>query len=679
MNKLFQPIGQLKFIRFTQAIMISFRNATCTFWILNLTFLFFIVTLCNDSSRAAVLPGNNADKRQGHQSRPNILWLVSEDNSPETIGLYGNPAAYTPNIDLLAAGGIVFRHALSHSPVCAVARSALLSGLHSPSTGMHQMRSRTAQPQEIEDIFYPSLLRKAGYYTTNNAKTDYNLPVPHRRFWDESGDDAHYRNRSVGQPFFAVFNNDDTHESEMFLDVMANDPRTDPAKVLLPPYHPDTPAMRRSWAHYFDRNTKMDTWVGEKLAELESLGLADDTIVFYFSDHGGVMPRSKRFLYHTGTAIPLVIYFPEKWQHLAPSEPGTWSDELVGFVDFPPTLLSLIGESIPEQYHGRSFLGPQAIDSTPGKQPILGKEYVYLYRDRMVQQYDMQRGVFDGEFRYIRNFMPQRPNGQYIHYPFRMQAMQEWYRIWASGEATQTQSMFWLPKPTEELYHTASDPWEVNNLASDPAYSNLLKEYREATKKHILTFRDAGFIPDDMHQALIGAMTLYEYTHSDLYPLEHLVDLAEKATSRNPEHLFELIQAMDNEYGPIRFWGALGCVVLGYDAIVARSALITLLEDEFASVKVMAAEALGRIGDMERAINTLTSVLDSEYESDLLYAVNALASMHVPVEYHHQLLLKLEPIANDNNRLIRGPFEYSRRIATYLIMKWTDDIYPPIY
>jgi N-sulfoglucosamine sulfohydrolase len=641
--------------------------------------LFLVDIFFSGCSRAAVLPENNGRDKNRDQDRPNILWLVSEDNSPETIGVYGNPAAYTPHIDRLASGGIVFRHAFSHSPVCAVARSTLLSGMHSPSTGMHQMRSRIVQPPEIEALFYPNLLRKAGYYTTNNSKTDYNLPAPHRRFWDESSDDAHYKNRAEGQPFFAVFNNHDPHESSMFLDVMANDPGADPDLVELPPYHPDIPKIRRSWAHYFDMNTLMDTWVGGKLAELEELGLAENTIVFYYGDHGGVLPRSKRFLYHTGTAVPLVVYFPEKWQHLAPSEPGSWSDELVGFVDFPPTLLSLIGEPIPEQYQGRAFLGPQAKVSKSGIDPEPEIDPVFLYRDRMVQQYDMQRGVFDGEYRYIRNFMPHRPNGQYIHFPFRMQAMQAWYAHWASGKATPEQSLFWLPQPSEELYHTASDPWEVHNLAGDPAYAEKLGELREATRRYKLNYRDAGFIPDDMHQALTGGMTLYEYIRSDAYPLDYLVDLAEKATSRNPEYLPELLWAMQEDYAPARFWGALGCLVLGYDAMAARSGLTFLLDDEFASVRVMAAEALGRMGDMDLAIAALSDVLDSELESELLYAVNALASLDVPEKYHGVLLNKLRPIAYDEERVIRGSFEYSRRTATYLVLKWTEDTYPPIY
>jgi len=275
--------------------------------------------------------------------------------------------------------------------------------------------------------------------------------------------------------------------------------------------------------------------------------------------------------------------------------------------------------------------------------------------------------------------MPHRPNGQYIHFPFRMQAMQEWYRIWASGEATHKQSLFWVPQPPEELYHTASDPWEVHNLAGDPEYAGKLGDLREATRRYMLNYRDAGFIPDDMHHALTEGMTLYEYIRTDAYPLEYLVDLAEKAGSRNPEHLPVHKRAMQDDYAPARFWGALGCLVLGYDAMAARSGLITLLDDEFASVRVMAAEVLGRFGDMDLAIAALSDVLDSELESELLYAVNALASLDVPAKYHDELLAKLRAIAYDEERVIRGSFQYSRRTATYLVLKWTEDTYPPIY
>ncbi len=629
--------------------------------------LYFIIYSCTHDSSTT-----DEDRRSNamHQDRPNILWLVSEDNSPETVGVYGDPAARTPNIDRLAQQGLVFRHAFANSPVCAVARSALISGMHSPSPGLHLMRSRIEVPEYLEDAFYPRLFQLAGYYTTNNAKTDYNVPEPHSRFWDESGNQAHYKNRASDQPFFAVFNNHDPHESRMFMDVMTEEPVTNPDDITLPPFHPDIPEIRRSWAHYYDLNSKMDEWVGEMLAELEELGEADNTIVMYYSDHGGVLPRSKRFLYHTGTAVAFVVYLPEKWQHLAPYEPGSCVDELVSFVDFPATVLELAELDIPEHYQGRPFMGHR-----PGEEPGT----VFLYRDRMVQTFDMQRGVFDGEYRYIRNYMPHRPNGQYIHYPFRMQSMQAWYHAWANGQTTPEQSLFWLPQPPEELYHTAVDKWEVNNLAHDPVYAGKLNELREATREHVLRIRDAGFIPEDMFVDLASEQTLYEYTQSEAYPLERLVELAEQATSRNPEYLPLLELAMSDPFPPFRYWGALGCLVLGHDSYAMRPVLETLLDDDFASIRVMAAEALSRLGDMDLAIATLDDILDSVREDELLYAVNALANMDVHDQYRSSLLSKLRPIAEDEDREVRGAFNFSRRTANYLVKKWTEDDYPPIF
>ncbi len=639
----------------------------------------FIMTGCNDTPAPVLVFEQRGDRIQ---DRPNILWLVSEDNSPETIGVYGDPATRTPNIDRLAEEGLVFRHAFANSPVCTVARSTLVAGMHAPSLGLHLMRSRTVLPDYIEDIFYPRVLQQAGYYTTNNAeidpftnesKTDYNVPEPHSRFWDESSPEAHYKNREPDQPFFAVFNNHDPHESRMFLDVIAEEPVTNPADIQIPPYHPDIPEIRRSWAHYYDLNSRMDEWVGEMLKELEEEGLADNTIVMYYSDHGGVLPRSKRFLYHTGTAIPLVVYFPENWKHLAPAEPGSTLDRLVSFVDFPSTIMSITGIEIPDNYQGRAFMG--ATTEPP-------EETVFFYKDRMAQRFGSQRGVFDGEYRYIRDYLPHRPNGQYSHYPFRMQSFRAWYQAWADGETTPVQSQFWLPQPAEQLFLTADDPWEVKNLAQDPAYSNKLSELRESTRRHILNNRDAGFIPEDMFDDLSGNQTVYEYIWSEEYPLERTLEIAEFASTRNPEFIPELKKAMRDPYPPIRFWGAMGCAVLGYDAISVRLELESLLDDEYGSIRATAAEALARMGDMDQAIASLGSMLTSTDATVLLYAVNALAALDVDEKYHEFLLTELRPIAEDANREIHDDFNFHRqlprRVATYLVRKWTEDDYPPL-
>ncbi|MCC5905873.1 MAG: sulfatase-like hydrolase/transferase [Balneolaceae bacterium] len=603
--------------------------------------------------------------------RPNILWLVSEDNSPETISIYGDPAAQTPNIDRLAETGLVYTNANSNAPVCSVARSVLLSGMHAPSTGLHHHRTRTAVPVQLENIFYPRLLQESGYYTTNNAKTDYNVPGPHDRFWDESGNEAHYENREEGQPFFAVFNNEIPHEGQMFLDVMAEDPETNPDDITMPDYHPDIPEIRRSWAHYYDLNRQMDEWVGRMVEELEEHGLREDTIIMYYSDHGGVLPRSKRTLYHTGTSVALVVHIPEKWQHLIDEVPGTKIDRLVNFVDFAPTIMSLTGVGIPSEYQGSAFLGRQTEEA---------EKTTFMYRDRMDQNIDMQRGVFDGRYRYIRNFMPHRPNGQFHNYPFNMVAMQAWYHEWAEGRTNSIQSRYWLPQEPFELYDFQNDPWEVDNLAGDPNFADKVYELRNELNQYLIEIRDAGFIPFDMMEEFSGDSTLYQYTQSDEYPIERLIEIAGIASSRNPAKVTDLKNAMRDEYAPVRFWGAIGAVVLGYEARTTESELIELLDDDYGSIRATAAEALGRMGKQDLAIESLYDQLDSNRNDELLYSLNALAHLDVDEKFHERLLEKIQPIALDEDLILEGDiFEHSRRIAQYLYLKWTRDEYPPIF
>ncbi len=300
--------------------------------------------------------------------RPNILWITSEDNSP-FFGCYGDPLARTPNLDAMAREGVLYLNAFANAPICAPARSTILTGMYACSLGTQPMRSGNAIPAAVTP--YPQLLREAGYYCTNNAKTDYNTKVDVKAAWDECSNKAHWKNRKPGQPFFAIFNLTVSHESGCHKSPASTE--TDPAKIALPAYHPDTPLMRRQWALYYDNISKMDAQAGERLRELKEAGLLDDTIVFYYADHGGVLPRSKRFLYESGTHVPMLVRFPAKYRPLASGDPGTKTDRLVSFVDLAPTLMSLAGVPVPGIMQGEAFLGPQA------KPP---REYVYLFRDR---------------------------------------------------------------------------------------------------------------------------------------------------------------------------------------------------------------------------------------------------------------------------------------------------------
>jgi N-sulfoglucosamine sulfohydrolase len=287
---------------------------------------------------------------------PNILWITSEDNS-RLLGCYGDDFATTPHLDQLASEGFLYTHAYANTPVCAPARNTIITGVHACSNGNEQMRSTYLKSEKVR--FYTEFLQSQGYYCTNNSKTDYNTrPVDLKTMWDESSRNAHYKNRAQGQPFFAIFNLTVSHESSIHKSIPNDELRHRPEDVSLPPYHPDTPEMRHDWAQYYDKVEDMDTQVGALLRELEEAGLAENTIVFYYSDHGGVLGRSKRYLFETGTHVPMIVRIPEKYKHLYPAEtPGSKVDRLVSFVDLAPTLLSLIGLEAPEYMQGNAFLG----------------------------------------------------------------------------------------------------------------------------------------------------------------------------------------------------------------------------------------------------------------------------------------------------------------------------------
>jgi arylsulfatase A-like enzyme len=277
---------------------------------------------------------------------PNILWLVSEDNSP-FLGCYGDKFATSPNIDKLASEGFLYTHAYCNAPVCAPARNSIITGVYANSNGHEHMRSNYKKSDIVKT--YPEFLRKAGYYCTNNDKTDYNTSsIDPGKIWDESSNKAHYKNRASGQPFFAVFNTMISHESSLHTSTPKDKLHHNPDEVVLPPYHPVTNDIKHDWAQYYDEIEKMDAWVGEKLQELEDAGLSENTIVFYYGDNGGVLPFSKRYVYERGTQVPFIIKIPEKYSYLYPAEkPGKRVGRLVSFVDLAPTLLSIVGIPVP--------------------------------------------------------------------------------------------------------------------------------------------------------------------------------------------------------------------------------------------------------------------------------------------------------------------------------------------
>ncbi|HPD14481.1 MAG TPA: sulfatase-like hydrolase/transferase [Planctomycetota bacterium] len=407
----------------------------------------------------------------------NVLWVTCEDTSPD-LGCYGDPYAVTPNLDKLAAEGCRYDLAFSHAPVCAPARSGIITGMYPTTIGSHHMRCQ-AVPQPFVRCF-TEYLRAAGYYCTNNSKTDYNFPPP-LTAWDECSNKAHWRSRpDKSQPFFAVFNIGATHESQCW----PNDGpfQHDPAKANLPPYYPDTPVVRRNWARYYDQVTKMDAQVAGILRQLREDGLAEDTVVFFYGDHGRGLTRGKRWCYDSGLRVPLLIRWP------GVIKPGSTSDRLVCFIDFGPTVLSIAGIQPPEHMQGRAFLGP--FDTPP-------RDCVFAARDRMDETYDIIRSVRDKRFRYIRNFEPHKPYAQVIKYMEKMPILQEMRRLHAEGKLSGPPALWFAErKPVEELYDTTKDPHEIDNLAGKPEFQDTLAKMRKQLDDWMKETKDLGLIPE---------------------------------------------------------------------------------------------------------------------------------------------------------------------------------------
>jgi arylsulfatase A-like enzyme len=527
--------------------------------------------------------------------RPNILWLTSEDNHT-FLGCYGDPVARTPTLDKLAKEGILYERCFSQ-PVCAPSRFALITGSFAVSSGpAGHMRASGKIPQAMKG--FPALLREAGYYTTNNAKTDYNSPINMKETWNESGNQAHWRKaQKNAQPFFSVFNHEVTHESCLFpvQDRNLAAPPMDRALVRIPPYQPDTPEIRDDWGRYHDHIHAMDGMIAQKLAELEKAGLAEDTIVFYFADNGGVLPRSKRFLQQSGSNVPLIVYFPPKWRHLAPATPGTRIKDPVCFPDFGPTVLSLAGVKPTSVMQGKAFAGESR--AAPN-------QFVFSTRDRMDERYDMMRSVADKRWLYIRNFRPDLPYVQPLNYMFQARGYQSWAKLAEQGKLADATSMFWGSKPSEELYDMESDPDNVKNLAYDPAHRPTVERMRAALKRHTLDIVDNGFMPEGSAQEGYDASR-----QPGAYPLERIFDLAMIASSRDAQKLPDLVKALDDENESVRWWAAQGCTVLGNKAADAEKALRARLNDDSLAVQVAAAEALAKQGHADAALPVLERVL----------------------------------------------------------------------
>lgn len=605
------------------------------------------------STTGFLISGASCNQAEKSQELPNILWITSEDNSP-FLACYGDSFAVTPNLDKLASEGYLYTHAYANAPVSAPARNTIITGVYANSGGNQHMRSQYQHSEQI--TMYPEFLKEIGYYCTNNSKTDYNTNSSDT-LWAESSKNAHYKNRSEGQPFFAIFNHTVSHESSIHKYTPTEDLIHDPAKVKLPPYHPDTPEMRHDWAQYYDKITELDTQVGELLKELEESGEAENTIIFYYGDHGGVLGRSKRFVYESGTRVPFIVSIPEKYKHLRPAKKvGTEINRLISFVDLAPTLLSLTGIEIPDFMQGNAFIGNQKTEDP---------EYAYMFRGRMDERYDMSRAIRDSKFRYIRNYVPYRIYGQRIEYLWRAPNVGSWENAYLNGECNEIQSRFWNTKPVEELYDTENDPWEVNNLATNPEYGEVLERMRKANKDWILSIDDTGFIPEAELSRLSKTEAMYDYMRSGKVNLPEIVEAAETSTMGNVENLSSILEYLNNKEASVRFWGVTGLLILGEEARSAIPELKNLLTDNSGDVVSLACEALYFLGEKDLAKKGLITVL----KSDNAYARNrALNTIDYIGEDSEGIIEAVHDVLRNSENIDRK--NYDIRMVWWLLEKW---------
>ncbi len=599
----------------------------------------------------------------GADERPNILWITAEDHGPH-MGCYGDDYATTPNLDRFAERSLRYTRAISTAPVCAPARTTLVSGMYAPSLGAQHMRSQASIPEWL--VFYPEVLRAAGYYCTNNRKTDYNFKDwdKIRDVWDESSGEAHWKNRPEGMPFFAIFNTTSSHESQIRNENEA--PLHDPALVPIPPYHPDTPESRKDWAQYYDRLTKVDAFFAERMKELEEAGLVEDTIVFYYSDHGSGMPRSKRYPGWSGLNVPLLVHIPEKFMHLAPPEyrEGGVSDRLVGFVDMGATLCNLIGVEIPEVYQGEPFLGEGV--------SIVGPAYNFGFMDRKDEKPDVSRVVMDQRYVYTRNYLPYLPHGQYLEYQQQTPTTATWNALFDNNRLDAVQSAFWLPHPAEELFDTLHDPHSTRNLAKDPAYQQVVQRFRTVLNTHLLATRDAALMPEPFMKSLEWEkeMTPGDLLRNDqIYPLQTLLDFADLALC--PGVAREAVLPYFHHESPlVRYWAAQHLLGLSPSLYLSLEEKVEgLLGDSERIVRLSAAQAIAyhsKRRDLQDAAVEELLIQANNHKTNMYFAMYALNSLALfpadyPVPYDRFLEVPRELKRDDGWNQ-----NYSARVWDYL-------------
>jgi arylsulfatase A-like enzyme len=538
---------------------------------------------------------------------PNIVWITSEDNSVHYMKMFNENGAETPNIASLAEHGLIFRNAFSNAPVCSAARSTIISGCYGPRIGANFHRKIQIVPMPGNLEMFPAYLRSAGYYTTNNVKEDYNI-IKSDSVWDESSGKATWKNRAEGQPFFHVINFTTTHESRLHFteEEMENTPvQTDMQSFEVFPNHPETELFEYTNAFYRDKIMEMDRQAGEVIAELKAEGLLDRTFIFYYGDHGGVLPGSKGYLYETGLHVPMVVHIPEKYRHLADFKPGSDVEGFVSFVDLAPTVLNLAGVEIPRGIDGVPFLGK----GVKAKE-VNSRDETFGYADRFDEKYDMVRSLRKGNYKYIRSYQPFNYDGLMNNYRYIQLAYREWLDLYKQGELNAVQSQFFRPRSPELLFDLAADPYETTDLSGDPAYKEVLEEMRGRMNEWVKGMPDLSFYPE--HHLISHAFAdpvSFGSAHGN--EIAQYIEIANLQLLEFEQAKDGILTALDAEDSWQRYWGLIVSSTFGMadETLVERARAIASGDPQLLN-RVKAAEFLGLTG-VENPVFVMTAALSA--------------------------------------------------------------------
>lgn len=561
--------------------------------------------------------------------KPNVLWITIEDTSPQFIGSYGNSDSRTPVMDQLTKEGVQFLNAFSTGTVCSPSRSAIITGIKTYELGTGNHRSNYRIPSWLKG--FPYYLKQAGYYVTNNSKTDYNV-ANEKQFiseaWNESSGKAGWWNREEGQPFFSVVNFNESHQSrtmthpydwyvENVLEKLPKQDRIAEDEFEMPPFYRDSPEMRKQMARVYNSIKLTDNRIGELLEKLKEDGLLEETIIFLYADHGEGIPRGKTNGINFGYRVPFTIWFPPKYEHLSPWGVKTQTNELVSFEDLAPTMISLSGGEVPHYLKGRILIGENRSKEA---------SKLFLSSDRSDNGIDLVRTVTDGRFVYSRNFMPFMPEARYIRYMEIGEIKQIMRTDLENGLLNPVQKSVFLPRDPEVLYDIENDIWEINNLVNNPDYQDVLSEMRNALDEHLLERRDVLMLPEGELEEISITNSPFEFRENVIqYPFEEIYAAAKFSGFRSPDILDKQIELLESHNPILRYWAAIGLKSHSLEDLKSSiSILEKKLDDNYPYVTATLASIVYEVNQSKNAERLLKKSILSDDKHLSLMAINYL-------------------------------------------------------